>query len=232
MSDILVTTTVSLDVGVQDPQMVIHLMMGNYGTRALRLVPVSNGRLMDMDDFAGASVGMSCAGHENLLIDCELGDHYVTLVPTQAMTEQADEWLCQLNLYDSQQQVLSSAPFKIIVHGSVYAGDAVEHTNSGVTALYFDSQGYLNAERLDGGIVRANNKYEHTHPVAVAPDEDNDIEGLDGFMSKEDKAKLESLSVGQDVSTDSDVTFKSVTVTDGTHTITINGTTISGATFT
>ena len=109
------TTTVSLDVGVQDPQMVIHLMMGNYGTRALRLVPVDNARLMDMDNFAGASVGMSCAGRENLEIDCELGDHYVTLVPTKAMTEQADEWLCQLNLYDSQQQVLSSAPFKIIV---------------------------------------------------------------------------------------------------------------------
>lgn len=232
MSDTLITTTVSLDVGAQDPQMVIHLMMGNYGTRALRLVPVDNARLMDMDNFAGASVGMSCAGRENLEIDCVMGDHYVTLVPTKAMTEQADEWLCQLNLYDAQQQVLSSAPFKIIVHGSVYAGDAVEHTNSGVTALYFDSQGYLTAERLDGGIVRAGNKYEHVHPVAVAPDEVNDIEGLDGFMSKEDKAKLESLSVGQDVSTDSDVTFKSITVTDGTHTITINGTTISGATFT
>lgn len=224
MENVLITTTVSLDVGVQQPLMVIHLVKDNYGTRALRLVPVENARLIDMDNVARASVGMSCAGNENLDIDCEIGDHYVTLVPTPAMVEAADEWLCQLNLYNAQQQAMSSAPFKIIVHGSVYTGDAVEHANSGLTAMYFDEDGYLFAEKLDGSVVKSENIWEHVHDAATSE--------ADGFMSKEDKAKLDDLSVGQDVSTDSDVTFKSITVTDGEHTVTITGTTISGATFT
>jgi hypothetical protein len=40
MENILITTTVSLDCAGNANQMVIHLVQGDYGVRALRLIPV------------------------------------------------------------------------------------------------------------------------------------------------------------------------------------------------
>lgn len=223
MDNILITTTVSLDVNTQQPLMVIHLVQGNYGTRALRLVPVEGGRLMDLSQVAAASVGMSCAGHENLEIDCEVAERYVTLVPTKAMTQEADEWLCQLNLMDEDQQVLSSAPFRVIVHGSVYDGDAVEHTNSSVTAVYFESDGRISIEKLDGDVVTSPSHWEHVHPTATAD--------TPGFMTAAMAAAITDVAdkIDQAVKTDSQVEFDQITV--GTIVISSDGT-ITGARFT
>lgn len=223
MNNILITTTVSLDVNVQQPMMVIHLMQGNYGTRALRLVPVENGRLMDLSQVAAASVGMSCVGHDNLEIDCEISDTYVTLVPTKAMTQEADEWLCQLNLMNEDMLTLSSALFRVIVHGTAYDGDAVEHTNTGVTAVYFEDDGRLTIEKLDGEKVTSPTHWEHDHPVATAE--------APGFMTAEMAAAIEDLSenVNQGVKTTDQPTFAGLKI--GNVTIDANGT-ISGAVFT
>lgn len=225
MDNVLITTTVSLDVNTEQPLMVIHLVQGNYGTRALRLVPVDSGRLMDLSGVATASVGMSCVGHDNLEIDCEVDERYVTLVPTQAMTEEADEWLCQLNLMDAGQNVLSSAPFRIIVHGSVYDGDAVEHTNSGVTAVVVEADGKITLEKMDGETVTSGTStFSHTHAEATSD--------AAGFMPAGMFADVAAIQdkIDQAVKTTSEVEFSKITV--GTIVIDSETGEISGAKFT
>lgn len=235
MDNILITTTVSLDINVQQPLMAIHLVQGNYGTRALRLVPTASGRLMDLENVTAASVGMSCPARQNLEIDCEVADHYVTLVPTQAMTASADEWLCQLNLYNAQNEVLSSAPFKIIVHGDVYEGDAVEHTDARVSAVYFDDNGKIVIERMDGETVTSADDAQHGEHATWAHRHDNATETADGFMPKEAVTAIETLQtfIATLNAGSMEVTFGKVTVGSGANEITLNNDgTITGAVFT
>lgn len=223
MDKILITTTVSLDADVGEPQKTIHLVVGDYGTRRFRMIPVSGGRLMDMTQVAAAKVRLACAGREALLIDCVLGSHYADMIPTEAMVDEADEWQAQLVLLDDSDQTLSTAPFTICVHGTVYEGDAVEHTDNSVMSVYYDEQGRLTLEKLNGDIIRTAGPWEHTHEDVT--------EEASGFMPAADHQAIETLQgyLDQEVKTDSDVEFKSITV--GGITINEDGT-IEGARFT
>jgi len=232
---IVITTTVSLDCAGNQNQQVIHLVQGDYGTRELRLVPVSEGRLIDMQSSGviAAKVLLSCEGQEDLLIDCELGDRWASLVPTQAMTSTADTWHAQLALYTSLDPAatLTTAPFDIIVHGTVYHGDAVEHTDNRVVALYFeqdanhDYTGKIVAEMSNGEkyVTAATVKQAHTHDLATT--------SAAGFMSAADKTALDGLAdlFDQSVKTTASVVFAGLTV--GSLTIAADGT-ITGAVFT
>ena len=190
MDKILITTTVGLDCDASVPQKVIHLVAGDYGTRALRLVPVSSGALIRMDEagVTAAKVRLACTGREVLLIDCTLGDVYAELVPTEAMVSEADTWQAQLVLLDEANMTLSASPFEIVVHGTVYQGDAVEHTDASVLNVSYDSQGYLCLEKASGEILKANKTVQEAHTHAEATAEKA------GFMSAEDKAALDGLS--------------------------------------
>jgi YD repeat-containing protein len=222
MDNILITTTVSLNVGTGEPRMVIHLVRGDYGTRRLRLIPVDNSRLMDMENVAAAKVRLGTGEGAPLLIDCVLGDHYADLVPTQAMTLAADEWDAQLVLLDENNQTLCTAPFTIVVHGTVYEGDAVEHTDNNVTAAYYNAAGRLVIEKRDGEKVTVTDLDNLMDAVTDALEEH--------LVSQTDREALDSWGerVDQDVRTDASPTFAGLTV--GSLTISATGE-ISGATF-
>ena len=225
MENILITTTVSLDCAGNANQMVIHLVQGDYGTRALRLIPVDSGKLMDMEaeGVVQAKVRLACAGHEDLLINCELGDRYATLVPTQAMTSGADTWQAQLVLLDESNMTVSTAPFTVVVHGTVYNGDTVEHTNSAVTAAAYDAQGRLVLQQLNGNEV-------------VAADFTNLVSAIqtalaDYLLTAEDRQDLTTIKgyLNQSVKTDAEPEFAGLTI--GNVTISSSGE-IDGAVFT
>lgn len=209
MSDnILITTTVSLGCAGNANQMVIHLVQGDYGTRALRLIPVDSGKLMDMDaeGVVQAKVRLACAGHEDLLIDCELGDRYATLVPTKAMTSGADTWQAQLVLLDDNNMTVSTAPFTVVVHGTVYNGDAVEHTNSAVTAAAYDAQGRLVLQQLNGNEV-------------VAADFTNLVSAIqtalaDYLLTAQDRTDINTIKgyLNQSVKTDAEPRFEGLQI--------------------
>lgn len=211
MDNIQITTVVSLDCDTEEPMRVIHLVQGDYGTRALRLVPVHNSQLVHMDEagYVQAKVRLACAGQEDLLIDCTLGDTSATLIPTPAMVSGPDEWTAQLVLYTAGNETLSTQPFRLKVHGTVYEGDAVEHSSSRILSVAFDVQGRLSIETDDGRtITTAETLAEaHTHELATA--DGDDTEGNDGFMSKEDKGFLDSLAgmFDQSVKTSASPTF-------------------------
>lgn len=206
MDNILVTTTVSLDADVGVPQKVIHLTMGDYGTRRLRLVPVSGGHLLDVSSAEQAKVRLQSGIQEALLINCVKGDTYADLIPTPAMVAEADEWQTQLVLLDENNQTLHSAPFTIIVHGTVYTGDAVEHANSAVTAAYYDENGRLAIELESGKTVKTTDFWHHGHDAATAESA--------GFMSAQDKADVETIKgyVDQNVKQAGSPTFAGLTV--------------------
>ena len=228
---ILITTTVGLNTDVSEPQKVIHLVVGDYGTRKLRLVPVSNGSLIDVNQAAQAKVRLQSSGQAALLIDCVIGDHYADLIPTQAMVAEADEWAAQLVLLDELGHTISSCPFVINVHGTVYTGDAVEHTSNGVVAVYYDNNGCLALQKESGDTISTPGYWVHTHDLVRTPEPgDEEDEGKAGFMSVEDKVYLESLknSVNQGVRTTDSPTFAGLTI--GTMTIDAQGT-ITGARF-
>lgn len=231
MDNILITTTVGLNTDVSEPQKVIHLVVGDYGSRRLRLVPVHEGRLIDVDQAAQAKVRMQSSGQAALLIDCEIGDHYADLIPTQAMMAEADEWAAQLVLLDEMGHTISSAPFSVIVHGTVYTGDAVEHTSNGVVAVYYDDNGCLVLQKESGDTISTPGYWEHTHDLVrtpVAGDEED--EGEAGFMSVADKVYLDQLQeyVDQGVKTTDSPTFAGLTI--GTMNIDAQGN-ITGARF-
>lgn len=242
MENILITTTVSLECDGNEPQKVIHLQVGDYGARALRLIPVLNGRLIEMDaaGVIAAKVLLSCPGRELLMIDCELGDTYATLVPTPAMVSSADEWEAQLVLYTGTDPdvTLRTWPFLVNVHGGVYKGDAVEHTDNRVVAAYYEQvdgayTGKLVLEMSTGDKYVTDETVQgvHTHGLATAPDAELGTEGTAGFMSPADKEKLDGLDdlFDQSVKTTASPTFSGLTI--GEITISADGT-ISGATFT
>ncbi len=227
MDNIQITTVVSLDCDTEEPMRVIHLVQGDYGTRALRLVPVHNSQLVHMEDagYVQAKVRLACAGQEDLLIDCQLNDTSATLVPTQAMVSGPDEWTAQLVLYTEDNETLSTQPFRLKVHGTVYEGDAVEHTSSRILSVAFDAQGRLCIEIDDGtSLVTAQSVQQaHTHGEATGD--------TAGFMSAEDKTFLDGLSnqFDQGVKTTDSPTFAGITI--GNLTIDGQGN-ISGARFT
>lgn len=241
LDKILITTTVSLDCDGNEPQKVIHLQEGDYGARALRLIPVLNGRLIDMEaaGVIAAKVELACPGQEDLLINCELGDTWATLVPTPAMVSSADQWAAQLILYTGQDPdvTLRTWPFIVNVHGGVYAGDAVEHTDNWVVAAYYQKEndqytGKLVLEMSNGDTYVTDETVQgvHTHGLATAPDTETGTEGADGFMSAEDKEKLDGLDdlFDQSVKTTASPTFAGLTV--GELEIGADGT-ITGARF-
>jgi hypothetical protein len=227
MENILMTTVVSLDCVVGEPQLVIHLVQGDYGTRALRMIPLYGGRLINFAEagVAAAKVVLACEGHENLLIDCETGENWAELVPTANMVSTADEWNAQLILLDENNQTLHSAPFIINVHGDVTHGDMVEHTDSRVIDAYYDAQGDLNLEMRSGETIKSSGKgYLATYVQGQ-------LEAGNKLLTDEDRGKLDDIDdyLDQSVKTTASPTFSGLTI--GEITISADGT-ISGATFT
>ena len=219
---VLITTQVSLDAAKSAGQVVLHISVGDVDTRRLRMVPVSGGRPVDLSTASQAKVqAKGKNGGTSLLLNCTLGGDYADLTPTAALVKTAEEYAAQLTILDAGGNTLHTAPFTIIVHGTVYEGDAVEHTNTTLGAAYFDSNGRLNLVLEDGTKIVAD-KWEHTHPLATAT--------LDGFMSKEDFSALQTLKnrVNQALNTTSSPTFAGLTV--GSMTITSDGY-IQGARF-
>lgn len=156
MDNILITTTVSLDCAGNANQIVIHLVQGDYGTRALRLIPVLEGRLMNMEEagVVRAKVALADRGVAGPVIDCELGDCYATMVPTKGMMTTAKEWAAELILLNEENGTVRSMPFTVIVHETVYKGhDTVEYTNSRVTSARYDEQGQLKLEQLNSNTI-------------------------------------------------------------------------------
>lgn len=217
---VLITTTVSLDTQRTAAQAVIHLKRGDAGTRTLRFVPVSGGAPADFTNVSQAKVRV--AGDTPLLLSCALGENYADMTPTGALTATAGEKACELALLNAAGETLTTATFTIMIHESVYPGDAVEHTNAGLGALTYDADGRLTAELLDGTRVKAPAQ-THTHANATS--------GAAGFMSAEDKTALDGMAgkIDQDVKTTGTPTFATVTV--GSLTIGADGT-ITGARFT
>lgn len=228
---ILITTTVAVDAQKTGAQVTLHLIQGDAGTRRILFVPVSGGRQVDISGAARAYVrALSLAAEEPLLIPCTIEDGNAYMVPTAALVANADEWACELIFMDDEEEPiedyigrkLTSLPFTIITHGSVYDGDAVEHTNNSVSAVYFDEQGRLVVELLDGSKIIAP-KWEHTHPLATAEEP--------GFMSPSQFTLLQQLSewMDQGVKTTDSPTFAGLRVGD----LVINGDgTIEGLRFT
>lgn len=227
--NILITTTVSLDCNGPANQKVIHLVMGDYGTRALRLVPVDSGNLIRMED-AGvieAKVLLACDGHESMAVECELGDTWATLVPTKNMTLTADEWNAQLCLYTSlepEATVLKSAPFKINVHGTVNIGDMVEHTDSRITSISYDeTTGAMTIKLRTGDIITATGSSYLYNAIRTALS--------DNLMSAQDRQDFTTIKgyLDQSVTTEASPTFAGATI--GSVEIDAEGN-ISGARFT
>lgn len=219
----LITTTVAVDAQKTGAQVTLHLVQGDAGTRRLLFVPVSGGKQISMDGVARAKVrAQSLASGEPLLLDCVIEDEKIYLTPTAALVQDADEFACDLVLMDAEDQTLTSMPFTTIVHGGVYDGDAVEHTNTTVSKVYFDEDGCLVLELLDGSKIVAD-RWEHTHPLATAEEP--------GFMSPSQFTLLQQLSewMDQGVKTTDSPTFAGLRVGD----LVINGDgTIEGLRFT
>lgn len=205
---VMITTTVSVDAQKTGAQVTLHLIQGDAGTRRIMFVPISGGRQIDLDGVATAKMtAASVHTGEPLLINCTIEQGKIYMVPTAALVGQVDEYACQLVLLDDEDQTLSSMPFTIISHGTVYDGDAVEHTNTTVSAVYFDDQGRLTVELMDGTVLVAD-KWEHTHPLAT--------DEIDGFMSKENYALLQQLGqyLNQGVKTTDEPTFAGLHIGD------------------
>lgn len=205
---VLITTTVAVDAQKPGAQVVVHLQQGDSGTRALRLVPTEGGKAVDLSEAAQAKVMAHSLNNDNdLLITAELGENYVDMVPTPALVEAADEFACQLLILDGEGQTLKSMPFTVLVHGSVYTGDAVEHTDTTISSMEWDQETMtLRLIRADGTSITCD--MTHTHPLAT--------EEIDGFMSKEMFSLLQQLSewMDQGVKTTDSPTFAGLQIGD------------------
>ena len=142
----LITTTVSVDAQKTTDLVVIHLVKGDSGTRRFQFVPIEGGHLVNMLDISGKSVdrvkmiAYSSSTSEPLEIDCTFDNakRLIYMVPTPALVANVDEWACQLVMFDDLNRTLTSMPFNIIVHGTVFEGDAVEHTNNSVLNISYN----------------------------------------------------------------------------------------------
>lgn len=214
---VIITTTVSLDTQRDETQVIIHLKQGDFGTRALRFIPAASGKPVDFTNVTSGHLKLkSKENEENVLeLDGTLGDNYVDIVPTEAMTEYAEEYACELVLTNEADETLTSATFTIIVHGTVYSGDTVEHTNKTVTAVYFDENGQL-CVVLGGDETIKAGKWTHTHDNATAD--------AAGFMSAKDKKALDAITphIDQGVKTSDTPTFEGIKIGD-TVTISSDG---------
>ena len=174
---VLITTTVSVDAQKPGSQAVIHLVRGDSGTRALRLIPTEGGRVISFENVAQAKLrAHPLSGSSDLLLNCELGENYADVVPTPAFVEAAEEWACQLVLLDENNQTISSAPFTVIVHEDVYHGDTIEHTNTKVAGMEWDDATKTLTIVLENG-DRITCDLSHTHAIVTAT--------TDGFFSHE-----------------------------------------------
>ena len=232
---VMITTTVSLQVDEMVPKKVIHLVKGDTGTRRLRLIPIlEGGQLLDMGAAGVKSADLLLSdGANNLLIHCELGDHYADFVPTANMMGQATVWQAQLALMNIQNETVTTVPFVIYVHGNVWSGDAVEHTDVRVSKAEWMTDGRLKLTLMNGETVITATKWEHTHDLAVAPDAQQGIDGSDGFMSREDKAAITTLANRLNAfdSGTADVHFETLTIGETPNQIVISDGTITGAVF-
>lgn len=201
----LITTTVCVDAQKPASQMVVHLCQGDSGTRTLRMIPIEGGAAIDLSSAAQAKVTAHPTSGQDLLLNCTLGGYYADLVPTPALVATEQEWTAQLVLLDSGNNTLKSLPFTILVHGSVYTGDTVEHTNREVTEIRWDAGEQKLAIVLGGeageDVLVYSPAMTHTHPLAT--------EEAPGFMSPAQFLQLEALAtqVDQDVSQDGEPTF-------------------------
>jgi hypothetical protein len=214
---VLITTTVSVDTQKSADQVTMHLVKGDVGTRRFLFVPASGGRPVSMENVVHARVlALNQWLGEPLQIECVIESGKVYMTPTAALVADANEWACQLVLLDEDDQQLSSLPFTIIVHDKVFDGDAVEHTNTTVTAVYYDDDGFLCIRLADGTILKADRALnDHTHAIVTETD--------DGFFSHEWYEELQNWLtwLDQDVSTTAAPTFHDLHV--GQVTIHNNG---------
>lgn len=214
---VIITTTVSLDTQRDETQVIIHLKQGDFGTRALRFIPAASGKPVDFTNVTSGHLKLkSKENEENVLeLDGTLGDNYVDIVPTEAMTEYAEEYACELVLMNADKEPLTSATFTIIVHGTVYSDDTVEHTNKTVTAVYVDENRQLCVALADGTVFKVE-KWTHTHDNATAE--------AAGFMSAEDKVAFDTITphIDQGVKTSDTPTFAGIQIGD-TVTISSDG---------
>lgn len=218
----LITTTVCVDAQKPASQMVVHLCQGDSGTRTLRMIPIEGGAAIDLSGAAQAKVMAHPASGSDLLLNCTLGGFYADVVPTPALVAAANEWTAQLVLLDSLGGELKSLPFTIIVHGNVYEGDAVDHTNTTVSEIQWDAETQRLVIVLADGSRIYSPAMTHTHPLAT--------EEAPGFMSTAQFLQLEALAtqVDQDVSQDGEPTFAKLTVGE----VIINGDgTVTGVRF-
>ena len=200
----------------------------------LRYLPAFRGWSMDMQaaGVVGAELMLS-DGATNLMVDCELGDHYADFVPTTNMMGQATVWQAQLALMNALSETVTTVPLVIMVHGNVFTGDTVEHTDVRVSRAEWMTDGRLKLTLMNGETVITETKWEHVHDLAVAPDEQQGITGRDGFMSSEDKAAITTLANRLNAfdSGTADVHFETLTIGETPNQIVISDGTITGAVF-
>lgn len=157
----LITTTVSLDAQKAADQVVIHLVKGDSGTRRFQFVPIEGGHLVDMYGLNVAQVKMRAYSRtttDMLVIDCTFNNasRLIYMTPTEALVANVDEWDSQLVLLDGDNQTLSTMPFTIMIHGTVFEGDAVEHTNTSVLNISYDAANrYIVLEMADNTTLTA-----------------------------------------------------------------------------
>jgi hypothetical protein len=221
----LITTTVSLDAQKAADQVIIHLVKGDSGTRRFQFVPIEGGHLIDVSAVAMAKVqAYSQATTGSLLIDCVIESGKVYMTPTPAFVASVDEWACQLVLLDEDNQTLSSMLFTTIIHGRVYEGDAVEHTNVTLEeATYNAATKTLILTMADGSVITVSLDHVHANATTSAA----------GFESATDKANLDTLvsRVDQDLRTNAATTPSFPSLIVGAVTINNDGT-VTGLRFT
>jgi hypothetical protein len=226
----LITTTVSVDAQKAADQVIIHLVKGDSGTRRFQFVPIEGGHLIDVSAVAMAKVqAYSQATTGSLLIDCVIESGKVYMTPTPAFVASVDEWACQLVLLvwneDIQDyQTLTSMPFTTIIHGRVYEGDAVEHTNVTLEEAAYDAATKtLILTMADGSVISVSLDHVHANATTTAA----------GFESATDKANLDTLvsRVDQDLRTNAATTPSFPSLSVGAVTIYNDGT-VTGLRFT
>lgn len=206
----LITTTVAIDAQKTGDQVTLHLVQGDYGTVKFQFVATSGGSMIDMSPVALAKVRVHSTywdPSDDLLINCAIQNGNIYMTPTQALTQNINEYSAQLVLLDSSNQTLSSLPFTIVVHNNVYMGEAVEHTNNSLTEFeWTQATLVLTAKLLDGTTVSV--ALPHIHPDATG--------SAAGFMSAAMYNTLQQLAgwMNQGVKTTDDPTFAGLHIGD------------------
>lgn len=207
----LITTTVSVDSQRDDyDQVTLNLVQGDSGTRRFLFVPTSGGVPISMSGVAAAKVSAVMSGSYNpMLIDCVIENGKIYMTPTVSLVQYDEtEYECQLVLLDSSQQTLTSMKFTIYVHGRLYDGDAVEHTNTNVTSISWNGDTLSFALHKADDTTLYSPALTHTHPDATTE--------AKGFMTTSQVTSLNTLNsrVNQDLrsSNTSGPTFYKLTV--------------------